>query len=215
VRAVRTTGDAVQVDADDRTVIARHVVIAIPPALAGHLRFDPALPGDRALLLHSMPAGTEIKTIAVYDEPFWRNDGVSGASAAMDATIEVTLDTSPPGLEVGVLAGYCSGPKARALARQSEAERRATTIDMLATRFGDRARRPIEYRDVNWWDEEWTRGCSLAHFAPGVLSSYGSLLRQPLGRIHWAGTETAGTSHGAIDGAVRSGERAAREILAA
>jgi len=86
---------------------------------------------------------------------------------------------------------------------------------MLATRFGDRARRTIEYRDVNWWDEEWTRGCSLAHFAPGVLSSYGHLLRRAVGRIHWAGTETAGVSHGAIDGAVRSGERAASEILAA
>jgi monoamine oxidase len=67
--------------------------------------------------------------------------------------------------------------------------------------------------DMNWAEEEWTRGCSMAHCAPGVLTQYGRLLREPLGRIHWAGTETAGTSHGAIDGAVRSGERAAAEIL--
>jgi monoamine oxidase len=215
VRSVTSIGDRVEIGIDDGTVVAPRAIIAIPPALAGHLRFDPALPGDRALLLHSMPAGTEIKTIAVYDEAWWRNDGVSGASAAMDQTIEVTLDTSPPDLQVGVLAGYCSGPKARGLARLAEAERRQVTIDMLASRFGDRARRPIDYRDVSWWDEEWTRGCSMAHFAPGVLFHYGRLLREPIGRIHWAGTETAGTSHGAIDGAVRSGERAAREVLAA
>jgi monoamine oxidase len=214
VRTVRHGSGAIEVRSDDVIVTARSLVVAIPPALAGHIRFDPALPGDRALLLHSMPAGTEIKTVAIYAEPFWRGDGVSGASAAMDATIEVTLDTSPPGGEVGVLAGYCSGPKARALAGLPEGERRQVTIDTLATRFGGKARDPLEYLDVNWWDEEWTRGCSMAHFAPGVLSHYGRLLREPIGRIHWAGTETSGVSHGTIDGAVRSGERAAAEILA-
>ena len=67
--------------------------------------------------------------------------------------------------------------------------------------------------ETAWWHQEWTRGCSMAHFRPGVLTSHGHLLREPWGRIHWAGTETATTSHGAIDGAIRSGERAAREIL--
>ena len=213
VHSIKYSAAAIEVRGDGVIVSARSLVVAIPPALAGHLRFDPALPGDRALLLHSMPAGTEIKTVAIYDEPFWRADGVSGASAAMDATIEVTLDTSPPNGEVGVLAGYCSGPKARALARMSESDRRRETIDMLATRFGAKARHPIEYLDVNWWDEEWTRGCSMAHFAPGVLSQHGRLLREPIGRIHWAGTETSGQCHGTIDAAVRSGERAAAEIL--
>jgi monoamine oxidase len=54
----------------------------------------------------------------------------------------------------------------------------------------------------------------MAHFTPGTLTRYGRLLREPFGRVHWAGTETATVSHGAIDGAVRSGERAAAEILA-
>jgi monoamine oxidase len=53
----------------------------------------------------------------------------------------------------------------------------------------------------------------MAHFPPGILTRYGHLLREPFGRVHWAGTETSTTSHGAMDGAVRSGERAAREIL--
>jgi monoamine oxidase len=53
----------------------------------------------------------------------------------------------------------------------------------------------------------------MAHFTPGTLTRYGHLLREPLGRVHWAGTETATVSHGAIDGAVRSGERVAAEIL--
>jgi monoamine oxidase len=53
----------------------------------------------------------------------------------------------------------------------------------------------------------------MAHLAPGVLTQYGAVLREPSGRIHWAGTETATTSHGAIDGALRSGLRAADEVL--
>jgi monoamine oxidase len=213
VRTIAEVGSTLEVRGDDLTVSARDVVVAIPPSLAAHVRFDPPLAGDRALLLHQMPAGAEVKTIAVYDQPFWRHDGASGASVAMDSPIEITLDTSPPDASVGVLAGYCSGPKARQLARMTQAERRRITVDMLTARFGTQAREPIEYFDVSWADEEWTRGCSMAHFPPGVLTQFGRLLRQPVGHVHWAGTETAGVSHGAIDGAVRSGERVAAEIL--
>jgi monoamine oxidase len=55
----------------------------------------------------------------------------------------------------------------------------------------------------------------MAHMPPGVLTQFGRALRAPVGRIHWAGTETATVSHGTIDGAIRSGERAAAEVLAA
>ena len=213
VRAVTQRSDSVEVAADTVTVGARHAIIAIPPSLAGHLRYDPPLAGDRALLFHQMPAGSEIKIVSVYDEPFWRADGVSGASVATDAPIEVSLDTSPPSGEVGQLALYAAGPKARALATLTPEDRRSIALDILTTRFGPKAASPLEVVELDWANEEWTRGCSMAHFPPGVLTQFGRLLRQPVGRIHWAGTETAGTSHGAIDGAVRSGERAAAEIL--
>ena len=86
-------------------------------------------------------------------------------------------------------------------------------LDALTTRFGPRAATPAAFVETAWWNEEWTKGCSFAHLRPGILSRYGPLLREPLARLHFAGTETATTSHGAVDGAVRSGERAAAEIL--
>ena len=92
-------------------------------------------------------------------------------------------------------------------------ERRRAVLDALTARLGPRAASPTQYIETAWWEEEWTRGCSMAHFPPGILTRYGPLIREPFGRVHWAGTETATTSHGAIDGAVRSGERAAVEIL--
>jgi monoamine oxidase len=213
VHAINQRNGTVEVVSRAVTVVARHVIISVPPALAGRIRFDPPLPADRALLLHQLPAGTEIKTVVIYNAPFWRDDGVSGASVDMDASVEVTLDTSPPSGEVGIIACYAAGPKARRLAALRPEDRQADVLDMLRLRFGSKASSPIEVVEQNWAEEEWTRGCSMAHFGPGVLTQYGRLLRQPVGRMHWAGTETAGTSYGGIDGAVRSGERVAEEVL--
>jgi monoamine oxidase len=99
------------------------------------------------------------------------------------------------------------------MAALSPDERRTIAVDILRRRFGPKGSSPVEVAELNWAEEEWSRGCSMAHCGPGVLTQYGHLIRQPVGRIHWAGTETAGKSHGAIDGAVRSGERAAAELL--
>lgn len=214
VRTIRHTAQDVRVLSDALEVRAKRVVVAIPPALAGHIRCDPALPGDKALLLHQMPGGSEVKAVAVYDEPFWRRDGLCGASVATDDAFEVTLDTSPAAGDVGVIALYGAGHKARALTRLSADDRRQVVLDILTRRFGAKAEDPLQVLDESWAEQEWTRGCSMAHFPAGTLTQHGRAIRRPVGRIHFAGTETAGQSHGAIDGAIRSGERVCEEILA-
>jgi monoamine oxidase len=215
VTAVAQRRDRVEVTSDAAQVTARRVVAAVPRGLAAAIRFEPALPADHALLIAKMPAGTEVKTVAIYDEPFWRADGVSGATVATDDLIEVTLDTTQPGHPHGVIATYSAGPRARALWAMGEDDRRRVLLKMLTTRLGPKAAHPLEVLEINWSEERWTRGCSCAHFAPGVLTQYGRRLREPVGRVHWAGTETATTSFGAMDGAVRSGERVCEEILQA
>jgi monoamine oxidase len=219
VTSVRMTDGRVEVTGagDDAgcTVSARRVVLALPRALAAGIRFDPVLPADHALLVHQVPAGTEVKMVALYDEPFWRRAGMSGASVATDDDIEVTLDTGQPGHGAGVVAGYAAGPRARALASLDVTKRRDVFVQMLARRLGPAATDPVEVLELNWARERWTRGCSMGHFPTGVLTQYGRRLREPVGRLHWAGTETASTSYGAMDGAVRSGERVCEEILQA
>jgi monoamine oxidase len=215
VTGVRVGADRVEVTGAAGTVTARRVVLALPRALAAGIRFDPDLPADHALLIHQVPAGTEVKMVAFYDEPFWRRDGVSGATVATDDEIEVTLDTCQPDHSQGVVAGYSAGPRARALAALGEAERRDVFVGMLTRRLGPKAASPVEVMEQNWAEEPWTRGCSMGHFPTGVLTQYGRRLREPVGRLHWAGTETASTSYGAMDGAVRSGERVCEEILRA
>ncbi len=213
VTAVEQRSDRVLVTTAAGTVTAGHVVVSVPPSLTGRIRFDPPLPADHALLRNSTPAGTEIKAVAVYDTPFWRDDGLAGSSVAMDDAFEVTLDSSPASGTPGMLALFSAGPKARGLARLTPEERRTEALATLIRRFGPTAADPVDYEELNWAEEEWSRGCSMAHFGTGVLTQFGPLLRRPVGRIHWAGTETAERSHGGIDGAVRSGERVAAEIL--
>ncbi len=213
VRSVTQHHDRVEVATSEVSVSARHAVVCVPPVLALDIAFDPALPEDRRVLYTRAVAGPESKTLVVYDEPFWRDDGFSGQSAGPGSTAEVTLDASPAPGTPGVLASFTFGSVAERVAQLEPGERRRAVLDALTARFGPRAATCAEFIETPWWTEKWTRGCSMAHFPPGLLTRYGPLLRQPFGRVHWAGTETSTRSHGAIDGAVLSGQRAAREIL--
>jgi monoamine oxidase len=213
VRSVTQRDDHVVVEADGLTVSARHVVVAVPPALTLGIDFEPSLPDDRLTLYRNAVAGPETKTLVVYDEPFWRADGLSGQTAQPRSASEVTLDATPASGSPGVIASFTFGPVAERLDALDATDRRRAVLDALSARLGGRAASPTEFIETPWWTEEWTRGCSFAHLPPGTLTRYGHLLREPLRRVHWAGTETSTTSHGSIDGAVRSGERAAAEIV--
>jgi monoamine oxidase len=214
VLAVEQGAERVEVRTEELTVDAAHVAVTVPPSLIGRIQFDPPLPADHVLLHNAVPAGTETKWVAVYPTAFWREDGLAGSSVAMDDAFEVSLDASPASGAPGMLALFAAGPKARALARLTPEEREAEALTTLVRRFGPEAGEPAEHHEQNWAEEPWSRGCSMGHFGTGVLTQFGRLLREPVGRIHWAGTETATVSHGAIDGAVRSGERVAAELLA-
>jgi monoamine oxidase len=214
-RTITQAGDRVVVGGDALEVTARHAVVSVPPALALEIAFDPPLPTDRQTLYRNAVGGQAMKTLVVYDEPFWRADGLSGQTAEPGSIVEVTIDAGRPAGSAGILAAFAFGPVAERAAALDADARRRTVLEALAARFGARAAKPAAFVETSWWKEEWSRGCSMAHFTLGTLTRYGPLLRAPFGRVHWAGTETATISHGAIDGAVRSGERAAAEILAA
>ena len=204
-----------RVTSDRAVVDARRVIVAIPPALTAGIEYAPALPADRAQLVQRMPQGSLIKCEAVYSQPFWRAKGLSGQGVSDVGPANTTFDNSPPDGTPGVLFGFVGGHNARVWGARSAAARRAAVLKNLAAFVGDEALRPREYVERNWSEEIWTRGCPVAFTPPGVLLEYGPAIRRPAGRIHWAGTETATYWMGYMDGAVRSGERAAREVLAA
>ena len=204
---------AVEVTGDGVTVRGRFAVVAIPPTLAGRVDYDPPMPARRDQLTQRIPAGSVIKCHVVYDEPFWRAEGLTGQAVTDLGPAKITFDNSPPSGSPGVLLAFLEGDHARELGSWPAAERRAAVLDGLRRLFGPRAERPEEVVELDWSAEPWTRGCYGAHLAPGVWTRYGPALREPVGRIHWAGAETAALHSGYMDGAISSGERAAAEIL--
>jgi monoamine oxidase len=158
--------------------------------------------------------GYVIKVQIAYPEPFWRAEGLSGSVFSLDDEVSVIFDNSPPDLSCGVLLGFLEGAHARLAGRLPPQERKELILSVFAKFFGSRAANSDEYVEKDWATEEWSRGCYGGRFGTGVWTGYGEALREAVGRIHWAGTETAEIWNGYMDGAVRSGERAAHEVLA-
>jgi monoamine oxidase len=215
VRRIEHEAESVTLRADKAIVRAKRAIVAIPPTLAGRIAYDPPLPGYRDQLTQRFPMGACVKCMAFYEEPFWRGDGLSGSAVSGPGPLSIIFDNSPPDGSPGIIVGFLEGHWARELGRVGEDERRTAVLAGLARLFGPRAAQPERYLERNWVEEEWSRGCYVGFTPPGVLTAYGPALRAPIGPIHWAGTETATVWNGYMDGAIQSGERAAREALAA
>ena len=205
----------VLVRAGQTQVRARRAVLAVPPLLAARVRFDPCLPAERDQLTQRMPMGWTIKVNVVYDEPFWRVDGLSGQANSDVRPFGTVFDNTPPAGRPGVLVGFLEGAHAHAAAGLGEKERRDLVVADLVAYFGSKAASPAGYLELDWAAEEYSRGCYGAFATPGTLTRYGRALRPPVGPLHWAGTETAMRWAGYMDGAAESGQRAAREVITA
>ncbi len=228
VRLARRLGDAVALKAAVRrieqrdgrvlvhtrrgTVRARRVIVAAPPPLVLDLDWDPQLPTDRRQLLRHMDMGQLMKCDAIYDTPFWREDGLNGFGINDAGAARAVFDNSPPSGTPGVLLAFVGGSTWREYGPMRRRERREAVLRGFADMFGDRALKPIEYTEQDWTQERWTRGGPTAVHAPGTLVDFGPAIRRPFGRVHWAGTETSTYWSGYMDGAVRAGERAALEV---
>jgi monoamine oxidase len=213
VRRIRHDEDGVTVEADGVSVRAARAIVAVAPALAGRIAYDPPLPGFRDQLTQRMPLGTVAKCMAIYDEPFWRLEGLSGQGTSDTGPVKLTYDNSPPGDSPGVLLGFLEGRHARELGRVPADQRRTAVVECFGRLFGPRATRPDAYVERLWADEEWTRGCYGCHMPTGAWTGFGPALREPIGRLHWAGAEYATVWNGYMDGAVRSGQETAKEAL--
>lgn len=212
-RSITQSGGLVTVVADQRTVIAKHAIVAVPPPMTAGIRWDPLLPPEQDALRRRMPLGTLAKCFAIYDEPFWRKDGLTGMALKLDGTVKEMFDNTPPEGSPGVLMGFRGGNAWRREVQKSPDERRANVLADFAQAFGPKALQPKDYFEQDWAGEEWSRGGPVSVLGPGTLTDFGPALAKPFGRVHWAGTETSAYWNGFMDGAVRSGERAAAEVL--
>lgn len=214
VQTVRTGDGGVRVETRDGTRReADRVVVAIPPTLAGRLRYDPVLPPGRDQLTQRVPAGSVWKIAVVYARPFWREAGLNGQVGSDTGPVKVVFDNTPRGYDKGVLLAFLEGNEGREWSRRSADDRRAAVVGCLGDYFGPQAAEPIDYLEKDWSAEEFSRGCYGAHFTTGTWTAFGEDLRRPVGPIHWAGAEYSPIWNGYMEGAVLSGESTAQSVL--
>lgn len=193
---------------DQREFAARAVVVAVPPEHRAGIQFDPPLPPGHQELTRYWPQGHLSKAYAAYDRPFWRDNGCSGEALSDEGPVFITFDVSPDDTGPGILLGFTD---ARMFDPLPEQQRREVALSGFAALFGDAASKPIDYLDHCWGTEDFAPGGPTAAVPPGSWTTYGRWLRSPVDAIFWAGTETADVWTGFLDGAVRSGVRAAGE----
>jgi monoamine oxidase len=189
------------------------VIVACPPPLVLDIDWHPQLPVQRRQLLRDVEMGQLMKCDAVYETPFWRKDGLSGFGISDHGATRAVFDNSPKDGNPGVLLAFVGGPTWREYGTMSRSDRKAAVLAGFAEMFGDQALHPIDYVEHDWNHEVWTRGGPVANYQPGTMTTVGHTIRKPFGRVHWAGTETSTYWTGYMDGAVRSGQRAALEVL--
>jgi monoamine oxidase len=203
------------VAAGDRRWQSQHVVLALAPSLAvSSIRLPPETPVDLLRVAAATPVwmGQIAKVVAVYDEPFWRADGLAGAGISRVGPMQEIHDMSGPHGRPAALFGFAP---AMLLGERPELQ----VLEQLTRLFGEVAARPDRLLILDWSAERHTvpQQPRLKHAMPHPdYSLYGHrLYQQPAlnGRLHWSSTETATTHPGHIEGALDAAQRVATSIL--
>jgi monoamine oxidase len=211
VERITTVGDEVTVQTGEQTIRARYAIVTASPQHRSKIDFSPALPEQHYGLSRSWRLGALSKAFVAYDKPFWRGQGFSGEAVSDHETVFLTFDVTPNDAGPGILMVFCD---ARAFDAFDQNERRGRVVEHLVHLFGEAARNVIDYTDFCWGNDDFAPGGPNPAVAPKTWTSFGEILREPVGLIHWAGTETADETSGTMNGAILSGQRAAEEVAA-
>ncbi|CAL1282931.1 unnamed protein product [Larinioides sclopetarius] len=214
---VKQCGGVRSIDSTKNGAQAKYVILACPPIIQMKIHFTPSLPPLRNQMMQRLPMGTVMKVILYYKTAFWRKKGLCGSiyiEGGDEHPVYAIMDDTKPDGSYPALIGFISADKARRLVHLSPNERRDMYAQSLAEATDcPEAKEPIHYEEKNWMEEEYSGGCYTAVYGPGFFTRYGKVLRDPVDRLYFAGTETAVRWSGYMDGAVEAGERAAREVL--
>jgi monoamine oxidase len=191
------------------------VIVSVPTPIYKEISFDPPLPSAKLELSSKTVLGCTIKVILLYHSPWWRSVNLTGIVQSFKGPVVVARDTSVDERRQFSLTCFVVGQGGLAWAKKSKTERWAMVHDQIKTIFSPfiPVPQPIETVEMNWVEEQWSQGCPCPAMPPNVMTSFGHALRTPHGRVHFVGTETSYEWKGYMEGAARSGERGAKEVI--
>jgi putrescine oxidase len=212
VEKVVWTGSGVSASSGDLTVMAQHLVLAIPPTAVTRVRFEPPLPSIQRETRQHQSFGQVIKVHAAYETRFWRDAGLSGTAFSPYEVVHEAYDNTNHDELRGTLVGFVSDLQADAMLRLPASERREVILASLSTYFGPQAAEPVMYFESDWTSEELGSGAYGSSFDLGGLTRFGPWLREPVGPIQIGSSDVAGLGFQHVDGALRVGAEMARAI---
>ncbi len=209
---IHTNDKNVEVFGKEVIVEAKNVIVTLPPPLAARIHYEPPLPAMRDQLMQRTPLEWVAKVHCVYQNPFWRKEGLSGAVLSDSGTVRICTDNSPPSGKPGIILAFIEGQQALHLSALTSSERSKAILKDLVRYFGPQAKDIIGYHEKSWAEDPYCRGCYGGFFPQGVWTTCGPALKRPIGKIHWAGTETSAVWNGKMEGALLSAETVVRLI---
>lgn len=205
---------------------AKHLVVAMSPPMVDKITFDPPLPPQRQAVQREWRMGRTIKGFVCYKAAWWR-ENYTGYTLSAKGPVTWTMDNTWLDPKTGLyekpsLMTFIVGEEADRWHDRPLEELKAAVLEHLAEMFQDeRAKDPAllvgdGYYRCDWRNEPLSGGCPAAVPAIGAFAELAPALRAPVGRIHFAGSETATDwAGGYVNGALQSGERCGLELLEA
>ena len=203
------------------SIQCRKVIVSVPTPLYRHIAFSPSLPPQKVEITSHTELGYYAKALLIYPHPWWRELDLSGVSNSVIGPVGFTRDSCSEDDGQFSLTCFIVASLGRTWSRFSAAQRQEQVLAQIAEMFGAAAPdgaaavpAPVQVIEQEWVKEEWSEGAPNPVMALGAMSK-GGLVRisEPFKDVHFVGTETADVWRGYMDGAVRSGERGAREVV--
>lgn len=217
VRNITQSLEGIYVSAGRGDFKCKRVIVSVPTVLYKEITFDPPLPQAKSELGKSNVHGYTLKIMVSFSEPWWRNAGLAGAAMSFAGPITTARDTSNDEKGQFSMTCFSNGDFGRKLSKLPQQARFDAIFAHIKHLYGPYVGvpAPIAMTEHEWFRDQWAQGCPCPASPPGVMTKYDSALRSTHGKVHFIGTETAYEWKGYMDGAVRSGERGAREVVGA
>lgn len=216
VTAIENTNEGVTVTGREagstRFFKADRVICTLPATVMRKIRVQPAMARDQQLAINTLPYLDITRTYLQVDEPFWLNEGISGTSYTDLVAGQISGHVHPAGAanNPAILESMVTGPKATVLGKVSEKELLSDILQDMK-KIHPQINKHFQKGHVKAWGEDPFALGGISFPGPGDVTRHLEPLQRAHGRIHFAGEHTS-ILRSSMEGALRTGVRAAREV---